>query len=341
MESLAFNVPENGQLTKVADDLYWARFSLPFRLNHINLYIIDSEDGWVLVDSGINDGTTAQQWQALLSGPLASQRVSRIIITHHHVDHIGFAGPLSQLTGAPIFMSAQEEIKARWLLEQDDDLFADLVADTYAAYGLNEANCALARADKGRFNRHVAPLPEVQTLKAGDEIKSRHGCFEIRLDKGHSQSHIGLVDKGRGLYIAVDFLLPRISPNISVDMRDLNDDMLGAYFTYLDELSDMDEGWHIFPGHDWPFCKGASRARALKAHHEDRLNALRTAAKQGAITVDDAMGVLFGKVFEAHELYFASGEARAHLTHLLAIGEMKIEAKSEAHSPDYFALSQP
>lgn len=341
MERLAFDTPENGQLTKVADDLYWARFSLPFRLNHINLYIIDTPDGWVLVDSGINADSTAQQWQALLSGPLAGQPVSRIIITHHHIDHIGYAGPLSQLTGAPIFMSEEEVTKARWLLERDDNLFADLVADTYAANGLDEAHCALARSDKGRFSRHVAPLPEVQTLTAGDIIKSRHGSFEIRLDKGHSHAHIGLVDKARGLYIAVDFLLPRISPNISVDMRDLNDDMLGAYLTYLAEASDMDEGWHIFPGHDWPFCKGASRAKALLAHHEDRLNALREAAAQQPITVTDAMGVLFGKVFEAHELYFATGEARAHLTHLVTRGDMTIPPKSALNAPDYFALSQP
>ena len=341
MRRLDFTPPETGQLTKVADDLYWARFSLPFRLNHINLYIIDTQDGWVIIDSGIHAAATAAQWDALLRGPLAHQKVARIIVTHHHVDHSGYAGPLSQKTGAPIFMSAGEEDKARWLLEQDDDLFCDLVARTYQAYGLDEANCALARSDKGRFRRHVAPLPAMQQLAAGDVITSRHGAFEVRLDEGHSQSHIGLVDAGRGLYIAIDFLLPRISPNISVDLRDLSRDMLGAYFTYLQDVSQMDERWHIFPGHDWPFTHGASRAKALIAHHHERLDALLNAAISGPITVDDAMGVLFGKSFEAHELYFASGEARAHITHLVTIGKMHQLAKTQADAPDYFALSQP
>ena len=341
MERLALTPPETGTLCQLADDLYWARFSLPFRLNHINLYIIDTPDGWVLIDAGINAASTAEAWEALLSGPLAHQHVARIIITHHHVDHIGYAGPLAKLTGAPVFMSEGEAIKAQWLIGQDDDAFAALVANIYRGYGLDDDNCAIAAKDKGRFRRHVAPLPPCEILNEGDIIKSRHGAFAVRIDEGHSQAHIGLVDNQRGLYIAMDFLLPRISPNISVDLRDLNKDMLGAYLTYLTEMSEMDEGWQIFPGHDWPFTKGASRARALIAHHRERLEALTTAARTGPLTVDDAMGVLFGKSFEAHELYFASGEARAHLTHLLATGEMVINPKTQAQAPDYFALSHP
>ena len=341
MEKLAYNVPEFGTLTKVADDLYWARFELPFRLNHINLYIIDTPDGWVLIDAGINAETTATQWRALLKGPLAGQPVAKIIVTHHHVDHIGFSGPLCEMTKAPFYMSAKEDTKARWLLEQDDEAFAQLVERTYRSYGLDEANCALARADKGRFARHVAPIPQAHHLAAGDEILSRNGCFTVRLDEGHSQSHIGLCDKERGLYIAMDFLLPRISPNISVDLRDLSKDLLGAYLSYLEDIQHMDESWHIFPGHDWPFTKGASRAKDLIRHHHERLDALCAAAAYGPITVDSAMGTLFGKRFEAHELYFASGEARAHLTHLVATGRMQLQQDPLGQAPDYFALSQP
>ena len=53
------------------------------------------------------------------------------------------------------------------------------------------------------------------------------------------------------------------------------------------------------------------------------------------------MGTLFGKKFEAHELYFASDEARAHLTHLVATGRMNLHQDMSGQTPDYFALSQP
>ena len=177
--------------------------------------------------------------------------------------------------------------------------------------------------------------------QSGATHLSRNGCFTVRLDEGHSQSHIGLCDKERGLYIAMDFLLPRISPNISVDLRDLSKDLLGAYLAYLEDIQHMDESWHIFPGHDWPFTKGASRAKDLIRHHHERLDALCAVAADGPITVDSGMGTLFGKSFEAHELYFASGEARAHLTHLVATGRMQLQQDALGQAPDYFALSQP
>jgi len=56
--------------------------------------------------------------------------------------------------------------------------------------------------------------------------------------------------------------------------------------------------------------------------------------------VSDAVAVLFGRDFEAHELYFASGEARAHLNHLVAISEMQMRFE-HTQNVTYFALSQP
>ena len=59
MKRLDITRPSHGTVTALAQDLYWARFALPFRLNHINLYMIDTEEGWVLVDAGIQSDETS------------------------------------------------------------------------------------------------------------------------------------------------------------------------------------------------------------------------------------------------------------------------------------------
>ena len=74
MEALGYDIPEPGHITRLADDLFWARFDLPFRLNHINLYMLDTDDGWVLIDCGIDNVHTKEHWDALLNGPLSQQR---------------------------------------------------------------------------------------------------------------------------------------------------------------------------------------------------------------------------------------------------------------------------
>ena len=50
MTPLAIDPPKAGEMVALADDLYWMRFTLPFRLNHINLYAFDTKDGWLLLD---------------------------------------------------------------------------------------------------------------------------------------------------------------------------------------------------------------------------------------------------------------------------------------------------
>ena len=86
--------------------------------------------------------------------------------------------------------------------------------------------------------------------------------------------------------------------------------------------------------------QGARRATQLISHHQTRLSQLKQAAISTPLSVSDAMAVLFGRDFEAHELYFASGEARAHLNHLVACGEMHMVFDKDQHVT-YFALSQP
>ena len=100
MKQLPIELPQLNKLVKLSPDLYWGRLPLPFRLNHINLFIIDTKDGWVIVDAGIYGEETKKYWKSLLSGLLSTKPIDKIIITHHHVDHIGFAAELANMTGA-------------------------------------------------------------------------------------------------------------------------------------------------------------------------------------------------------------------------------------------------
>ena len=140
MTALELAPPAAGAMQKLADDLYWIRFSLPFRLNHINLFAFDTDDGWLLLDCGIKGATTANQWQALLDGPLAGRPVCGIIVSHYHADHIGYAGALAARTGAPIYMGAVEHEQAQWGLGQTDLEYAAMMEAAYQRFGLAESS---------------------------------------------------------------------------------------------------------------------------------------------------------------------------------------------------------
>src|ERR1700733_5460543 len=75
----------------------WRRKPPPVAgLNHINLWALEDEGGWTLVDTGMQTPQTATHWQSAFSGPLRSRKVMRVICTHMHPDHIGMAGWLTR-----------------------------------------------------------------------------------------------------------------------------------------------------------------------------------------------------------------------------------------------------
>jgi glyoxylase-like metal-dependent hydrolase (beta-lactamase superfamily II) len=88
--------PAPGQVTEVAPGILWARLPLPMKLDHVNVYVLDDGAHWTLIDTGLDWKGGRAAWDALLAGPLVGKPVGRVILTHHHPDHIGLAGRFAE-----------------------------------------------------------------------------------------------------------------------------------------------------------------------------------------------------------------------------------------------------
>ena len=97
--------PATGAFIEVAPGILWIRIPLPFRLDHVNIYLIEDGDGWAVLDTGIANQATRDVWEGLVAGPLAGRRLTRLIVTHFHPDHIGLAGWLCERYGLPLLTS--------------------------------------------------------------------------------------------------------------------------------------------------------------------------------------------------------------------------------------------
>ena len=84
--------PKGGEVVEVRPGIFWARLALPFRLDHVNLYLVEDGAGLALIDTGIDNPPSRAAWEALIGGPLKGRRLTRLIATHFHPDHIGLAG---------------------------------------------------------------------------------------------------------------------------------------------------------------------------------------------------------------------------------------------------------
>src|ERR671911_1894936 len=105
--------PAPGTTITVAPGVRWLRMPLPFQLNHINLWLLDDDDGVAIVDTGIGLPETRAAWDALFASELEGRPVTRVIVTHFHPDHMGNAGWLVERFGVDLWCTQAEWLTAR------------------------------------------------------------------------------------------------------------------------------------------------------------------------------------------------------------------------------------
>ena len=325
MTKLEINKPKFGELTKIASDLYWAHFELPFRLNHVNLFLMDTPEGILILDAGLKSDHSEEHWEALLNGPLKSKKFAGLLITHYHPDHIGMAGWLQKKLNIKCLTTEKELFTAKTFRSMPDDEYAKLFRNVFVRAGMSEEDIIAKGPATRLYKNRVYELPDFEIIKAGHEIVSNDGKWKVRTDSGHSPEHISLLDKERKLYLSGDFLLPRISPNISDNFFDPLDDRLGEYLKYLNEIQEIGPETSVFPCHDWPFKEGMQRAKDLIKHHNHRLSLILEALNKKSITIMDSISIIFDRKIGDEQMHFAIGEARAHLIHLDVTGQVRSE----------------
>ena len=92
--------------------MLWARLKLPFRLNHVNIYLLADGDGYAMVDAGFGNEETIEAWTKLFEGPLKGVNITRLIVTHSHPDHVGLAGWIVERFNCPLVMSQVEYLQS-------------------------------------------------------------------------------------------------------------------------------------------------------------------------------------------------------------------------------------
>ncbi len=209
--------PENGACIEIAPGILWARLALPFRLNHVNIYLIEDGDGYAAVDTGIADDRTKEAWQALLAGPLKGKPLTRLIVTHHHPDHIGLAGWLCAELGIPLLTSQTGFLACNNISLSPNALGADTYRAFYRAHGMSETTAEMVSTQGHYYLRMVTPLPlTFFRLVAGETLKIGDRIFNILSGDGHAPEQIMLYDATAKLLLAADQVLARITPNVSV-----------------------------------------------------------------------------------------------------------------------------
>ncbi|MCU4651346.1 MBL fold metallo-hydrolase [Roseibacterium sp. SDUM158016] len=316
--------PAPGSAVEVAPDILWLRLPLPMAINHVNVYALRDVDGWTLVDTGVNARRCREAWEAALAGPLAGHPVVRVLVTHHHPDHVGLAGWF-QAQGAELLMTRTAWLFARMLTLDVQTVATPEQIAFWQGAGMVPDLLEKRRAERPfNFADIVAPMPLGFTrLEEGQVLRLAGRDWTIRFGHGHAPDHATLWSHDGDIVIGGDQLLPSISPNLGVYATEPMADPVADWITACQRLRPFaTERQLILPGHKLPFTGLPDRLRQMIENHEGALDRLRRHLAHGAHTAAECFAPLYKREIDEGTYGLALVEAVAHLNHLLNRGEV-------------------
>lgn len=327
-----FDVPPvEGQLIEVADGIFWTRMPLPMALDHVNVFILDDGDGWTIVDTGFDTKRTRAIWKGLMSGPLSAKLITRVLVTHHHPDHVGLAGWFQSEFGAELITTQTAWLSSRMLTLDEQATPTEETLKFWRQGGM-DAEVYAKRTQERPFNFAdiVTPLPLGYTrIKQGDVVQMGGRTWDVHTGNGHAPEHACLFSRDDNVVLGGDQLLPSISPNIGVYATEPMADPLAQWLESCEHFSTVAREDHfVLGGHKLPFVGLPTRLRQLIQNHhgglERLLKHLETPKSAGECFVP-----LFKRKIGDAEYGLALVEAIAHVNHLYLAGKVTREARED------------
>ncbi|GFE64839.1 MBL fold metallo-hydrolase [Litoreibacter roseus] len=313
-------IPEEGAAIEVAPGILWMRLPLPMKLDHVNIYALEDGDGWCIIDTGFFSKRGVGIWESLLSGPLAGKPVTRILVTHHHPDHIGMAGWF-QGRDAQLLTTRTAWLMARMLVLDEQDAPTPEAVTFYTRSGMASDILEKRRTERPfNFADCVAPLPQGYTrIKEGDVLQVGQRTWTVRIGHGHAPEHATLWSDD--VVLGGDQLLPSISPNLGVYPTEPGADPVSDWLTSCERLGQYaTDDQLVLPGHKLPFTGLPFRLSQLIENHHGALVRLLDHLSEPR-TAHECFLPLFKREIGGGEYGLALVESVAHCAHLYLAGQ--------------------
>lgn len=316
--------PEPGVPEQIADGVYWVRFPMPMSLDHINLWLLEDDDGWTVVDTCLGLDNAKAIWEQLFVGFMQGKPVQRVICTHMHPDHVGLAGWLTERFDCALWMSREEFLMCRAMVNDTGKEVPEAALRFYRAAGFNPEQLQRYRERFGQFGMAVSKLPaNFRRLVDRETISINGRYWQIIVGSGHSPEHACLYCPGLKLIIAGDQILPRITPNVSVFPTEPEGNPLAEWLRSSARIRQLlPDDLLVLPAHEAPFQGLHIRLTQIIDSHQRDLEKLYEFLEQPLRAVD-CFPALFNREISGDNFMLATGETLAHLNYLLGTRQIK------------------
>jgi glyoxylase-like metal-dependent hydrolase (beta-lactamase superfamily II) len=226
----------------------------PFTYKGTGTYIVGRGEVAV-IDPGPDDAAHLQAILAAVDG----ERVSHIVITHHHSDHSPLAGPLKAATGAPIYGCAVAR-------HEEDDGGVKMEAGHDLGFSPDVNLCGGGRVSGPGWTLEAIPTP------------------------GHTSNHLCYAFAEENACFTGDHIMGWSTTVITPPDGDMTD-----YLESLERIRSRNFAV-LWPTHGPPIRDVDRFIQAYEDHRQERLDQITDALKAGPARIGDLVPRLYADV---------------------------------------------
>jgi glyoxylase-like metal-dependent hydrolase (beta-lactamase superfamily II) len=290
----------------------------------INTYLIFGEK-LTLIDTGSN---LEKNWglltKALEERQLTIFDIEQVLLTHHHIDHVGLLNRILEVNPIPVFGHPNNK---PWLLpdkqfvEWHHEFFQQFLSEFGVPAELNKAGKEFFEKLQPLSCHNVELALE---LNEGDAIPglSEWQVFET---KGHAQSHISLYRKKDQLWIAGDHIIKHISSNASIEPPlSRNQERVKPLIQYMENLKKCANipTSTVLTGHGSQITNLSELVSKRISDIDQRAARIKEIIKKTNKSGFEIVNELFSKKTVKEQLILVVYETAGHLDLLLDRGEI-------------------
>ncbi len=306
----------------------------------VNMYVLADGDKATVVDCGVwhpelpNGGLDAFGAGLRRAGYEIGD-VSRLILTHAHIDHYGLAGAVLEASGAELWMHAMTDRDCENYRHPETTRRKH--RDLYADHGVPDDDNSELADHLSRWLPHLYSVVEASTrLRGGERIGIGSDTWDIVHTPGHSYGHLCLYSQSRGVLISGDHILPGVTPPVTFQ-RGFDPDPMRSYLASLQAIR-MLEPELLLPGHGAPITDAVGRIDAIARNKVRRLDRVRRLVVDEPCTVGAVANRLAGGGMASNQRELAVDELFAHIVYLRYSGLIERRVRTDGLY-EWFALS--
>jgi glyoxylase-like metal-dependent hydrolase (beta-lactamase superfamily II) len=287
----------------------------PFPVGDVNVYLAEG-DPLTLIDCGVRTDQSYQRLTEALSECGHHIRdIRRLVITHHHVDHLGLAQRIVEESGAAVLAHPQA---VPWLENPDNanagywtfrrEIFQESGVPESVVNVMNRVNDYINAVTTG-------PARVAATLDEGDSIDMAGYRWQVYHTPGHAGSMICFYQPETHVLLASDHLLRDISSNPLIEGPERPGDprpkRLIDYLREMERIAALDIQI-AYSGHGEPITNVRELVNTRLSLHEKRADKLLSLMGDQPHTLFELSRLLFPNAAEV-EQFLTLSEAQGHL----------------------------